>query len=125
MFHDGSLNPYFHQPQQVSYQLETLHGTSRECGEKVTIEVLGNGSSFFIEGLVRGVIIDKSKITTILVPEPWQQKYNLPEIWTVPQVMGVVVIGQDLAQIMPMEFERFQGLSLSKSILTGNLILSG
>ena len=60
-----------------------------------------------------------------VIPESWRRNYGFNEVHHIPESIGTIIIGVDSEDLMPEEFERHNKLRLERSVVSGNLIVSG
>ena len=59
------------------------------------------------------------------IPNKWCKRNNLKKIQHVPGSVGTLLIGEDQKFLHPIELSRHNNLSISRSKLTGDILLSG
>ena len=134
MYDDGATNTTIFESQSRTLDLEgrrwdgtvcTITGSSKSGGTIVSIPILAhNGDTVNIEAVsVKGDGQPQGR-PSVSIPREWQEHFAGEK--TEPEdCLVALILGSDLTSLRPVEVARHGNLSLSRSLLTGRMILRG
>ena len=84
------------------------------------------GNDFQIEALTQPLALEILPVKEFEVPSHWITEFNAPPImYTSGDLPYSLILGRDANKYLPKELDKFEGLSLYKSVFGGKLIIAG
>ena len=109
----------------MSYTIQSSTHNSLVNGFSVSLALQACTTMITIFGLTNPFLQTQIQSILLEIPSKWHHQFDLPTNFNSPSGINQVIIGNDNTFCMPTEISRFHNLSLFKSNITGNYIVSG
>ena len=121
----NTLKDFFLDSEPVQYQLQQCTNTTIVNGDRVGFCLLHNNKPLYLQAL--STTLDDQYVDTkmVSVPEQWQKDFQMAPTHFTPAGCHKLIIGRDLNEIQPVEIGRLGKLSLYRSCINDQLIISG
>ena len=122
---DTSLKEFLFDVKETYFGLETVTNRELKHGSVGRILLEANNKQIEIGGIVQSINMKSIRQHKVLVPQKWQNEYNLKDIETTCSGKLSLIIGSDCLQWFPKSLDTFEGIELQRSRIDNSCIIYG